>query len=88
MSNGGHVKSAVFTSVRETGFSMIYTAIILFFGFIVFMLSSFEGTYYLGLLTSITIVAACLTNLILLPAILNGFKGFFKPSWSKVRSIN
>lgn len=85
MANGGHVKSAVFNSVRETGFSMIYTAIILFFGFIVFMLSSFEGTYFLGLLTSITIVAACLTNLILLPAILNGFKGFFKPSWSKIK---
>jgi len=83
MANGGHVKDAVFSSVKETGFSMIYTAIILFFGFVVFTLSSFEGTYYLGLLTSITIVAACLTNLILLPAILNGFKGFFKPTWSK-----
>lgn len=65
-----NVVSAVQYSIRETGFSMIYTAIILFFGFIVFSGSSFEGTYYLGMLTSVTLIVSLMTNLILLPALI------------------
>jgi predicted RND superfamily exporter protein len=61
-------------AVRETGVSMLYTAIILFFGFILFTLSSFEGTFYVGLLTSITIIVALFANLVLLPTILRQVK--------------
>ena len=43
---------------------MIYTSIILLFGFGIFCLSSFGGTFALGLLTSITLSAAMLANLI------------------------
>jgi len=68
--NNNNVKQTIFTTLNETGFSMIYTAIILLFGFLVFLVSSFEGTLYLGLLSSITIVVALLSNLILLPAII------------------
>lgn len=61
---------AISAAIRETGFSMIYTAIILLAGFFIFALSSFGGTQALGILISITLFVAMLTNLILLPAIL------------------
>jgi predicted RND superfamily exporter protein len=57
-------------ALYEAGISIIYTSIILFFGFIIFTLSNFGGTFYLGLLTSITLVVAMLNNLLLLPSLL------------------
>ena len=56
--------------MKETGQSMIYTSIILLFGFGIFCLSNFGGTFALGLLTSITLFGAMLANLILLPSLL------------------
>lgn len=64
------VSKAVSLSIRETGASMIYTSIVLFFGFIVFAFSSFGGTVMLGLLTSCTLLFAMITNLTLLPSLL------------------
>jgi uncharacterized protein len=64
------VTKVVMVSLRETGVSMLYTSLILFFGFIVFTGSEFEGTNNLGKLTSITLVVAMISNLVLLPAIL------------------
>ena len=52
---------------------MIYTAIVLFAGFIIFTLSDFGGTKALGFLTSITLFVSMLTNLIVLPALLLTF---------------
>lgn len=49
---------------------MVYTAIILFFGFFIFTASSFGGTASLGILLSITLLVAMASNLILLPAFL------------------
>ncbi len=49
---------------------MIYTAVILFFGFSIFAASDFGGTVALGVLISITLLVAMLTNLVLLPSIL------------------
>lgn len=57
-------------TLKETGMSMIYTAIILFFGFGIFSASTFGGTVALGILLSITLMVAMLCNLILLPALL------------------
>lgn len=65
-----NIRSSVIRALRETGQSMIYTSIILFFGFSIFCLSSFGGTFALGLLTSITLFAAMLANLIILPSLL------------------
>ena len=59
--------------MRETGASMIYTSIILFFGFIIFALSEFLGTVALGALTSITLLIAMFANLIVLPSLLLTF---------------
>ena len=64
------IRSSVVLALKETGQSMIYTSIILFFGLGIFCLSSFGGTFALGLLTSITLFAAMLANLILLPSLL------------------
>lgn len=49
---------------------MIYTAIILFFGFGIFAASNFGGTVSLGVLISITLLVAVISNLILLPSLL------------------
>ena len=54
----------------ETGLSMFYTPIVLFCGFSVFTTSNFGGTQALGLLTSITLLIAMLSNLLLLPSFL------------------
>jgi len=64
------VAQAISTTIRETGLSMIYTAIILFSGFAIFAASSFGGTVALGILVSLTLLVAICTNLVMLPAIL------------------
>ena len=65
-----NTKASVVCAIRETGVSMIYTSIVLFFGFGIFILSSFGGTVSLGLLVSITLFIALFSNLTLLPAVL------------------
>jgi len=64
---------AISQTIQEKGLGMIYTTLILFCGFIIFVGSSFEGTYYLGLLTSLTIIVALLSNLLVLPTVLKSF---------------
>ncbi|MEM6642874.1 MAG: MMPL family transporter [Bacteroidota bacterium] len=64
------VSEAISKSIKETGSSMIYTSIILFCGFIIFVLSEFGGTIALGKLTSITLFFAMLTNVIVLPSLI------------------
>ncbi len=65
-----NIRGSVLNSLSETGVSMIYTSIVLFFGFCVFMYSSFGGTVALGLLVSITLLVAMLSNLVVLPSLL------------------
>ncbi len=68
--NRWHIKKSVYAALRETGVSMFYTSIVLFFGFSVFIISSFGGTKALGGLVSATLLFAMLSNLILLPSLL------------------
>ena len=68
--NHWKIKKSVYAALRETGVSMIYTSIVLFFGFSVFTISSFGGTVALGALVSITLLFAMLSNLLLLPSLL------------------
>ena len=70
ISNGWRIRAAVFAALRETGISMLYTSIVLFFGFSVFLSSNFGGTRALGGLVSVTLLMAMLANLILLPSLL------------------
>ncbi|MBE7639472.1 MULTISPECIES: efflux RND transporter permease subunit [Salegentibacter] len=68
--NNWKIKRSVYGALRETGVSMFYTSIVLFFGFSVFMISSFGGTVALGGLVSATLLFAMLANLLLLPSLL------------------
>ena len=68
--NHWKIKKSVYAALRETGVSMFYTSIVLFFGFSVFTISSFGGTVALGALVSATLLFAMLSNLLLLPSLL------------------
>ncbi|WP_298502226.1 efflux RND transporter permease subunit [uncultured Maribacter sp.] len=70
IANKWRIKKSVYAALRETGVSMFYTSIVLFFGFSVFVISNFGGTVALGALVSATLLFAMLANLILLPSLL------------------
>jgi len=61
---------AIPESLREAGPSIIYTAVALFAGFIIFAASNFQGTVALGVLTSLALFLGMLMNLLLLPSML------------------
>ncbi len=67
---GLDIKKSVTNAIREAGVSMLYTSIVLFFGFGIFSLSGFGGTVALGVLVSFTLLIAVTSNLILLPSML------------------
>ena len=67
--NNWKIRKSVYATFNESGLSMFYTSIVLFFGFSVFMLSSFGGTIALGGLISLTLLFGMLSNLMLLPAL-------------------
>ncbi len=52
----------------------ILSPLVLFFGFLVFTISSFGGTIALGGLVSVTLLLAMVSNLILLPSLLLTFE--------------
>ncbi|MFM9946121.1 MAG: efflux RND transporter permease subunit [Bacteroidia bacterium] len=68
-----NIPKAVSSALHESGVSMIYSAVVLFFGFLIFAFSTFGGTIMLGILTSINLVLALLSNLILLPSLLHSY---------------
>jgi len=81
------VRKSVYAALRETGVSMFYTSVVLFFGFLIFTVSSFGGTKALGGLVSVTLLFAMVANLLLLPSLLLSLeskiankKTFKKPS--------
>jgi uncharacterized protein len=67
--NDWKIKKSVFATFEDAGISMFYTSIVLFFGFSVFMLSSFGGTIALGGLVALTLFFGMLSNLVLLPSL-------------------
>lgn len=64
------MKEAIPESLKEAGPSIIYTAVALFAGFIIFAASDFGGTIALGILTSLSLLFGMLMNLLLLPSML------------------
>ncbi len=70
----GHtIETSVVLALREAGVSMMYTSIVLFCGFSLFVFSDFGGTQALGLLISFTLLVAMFTNLLILPSLLLSF---------------
>ena len=65
-----NVLLTVSATIKHTGLSIVYTALVLIAGFVIFCASSFGGTIALGWLTSVTLLVATLTNLVLLPVLL------------------
>lgn len=68
--NNWKVNKSIYAALREAGVSMFYTSIVLFFGFLVFIVSSFGGTKAMGGLISGTLLVSMFSNLMLLPALL------------------
>ena len=64
------LKQCVIMAIREAGLGMFYTSIVLFCGFSLFFMSQFGGTKALGLLVSLTLLVAMITNLVILPTLL------------------
>ena len=60
----------VSATIKQTGLSIVYTSLVLVAGFVIFCFSGFGGTKALGWLTSVTLLTATLTNLVLLPVLL------------------
>ena len=69
-----NIGRSVLLAIKETGVSMLYTSIVLFFGFGVLIASDFGGTQALGMLISITLIMAMFSNLVLLPSLLLSFE--------------
>lgn len=69
--NDNNVKQTVMQTIHHTGISIIYTSLVLIAGFSIFIFSGFGGTQALGWLTSLTLLFATVTNLVLLPVMLN-----------------
>ncbi len=74
----GQVKRSVYKALKETGVSMFYTSVVLFFGFSTFLLSNYGGTKALGGLISLTLLMAMFSNLLLLPALVIFMDNMFK----------
>jgi len=68
--NDWNIGLSVRKALKETGTSMMYTSMVLFFGFLIFTASSFGGTIALGLLISMTLMVAMICNLVVLPTML------------------
>lgn len=64
------IRKSVISALKETSYSMVYSSIVLFFGFAMFTLSTFGGTEAMGFLVSFTLLVAVLSNLLLLPSLL------------------
>jgi predicted RND superfamily exporter protein len=69
------LRTTVIETIHSTGISIIYTSLVLIAGFVIFCFSGFGGTKALGWLTSLTLVTATFTNLVLLPALLISTSG-------------
>lgn len=67
---GNNIPETVSVTIKNTGLSIVYTALVLIAGFVIFCGSSFGGTIALGWLTSVTLLVATFTNLVLLPVLL------------------
>ena len=78
----GDISFSVISALKETGYSMIYSSTVLFFGFGIFVLSSFGGTQALGFLISFALLIAGLLNTFILPSLL-----LILDQWSTTKSF-
>lgn len=77
------IKESCVYALQETSVSMMYSSVVLFFGFAIFMGSSFGGTQALGMLITFTLLVAFFANIIILPCLLLALKNFTTKSFRK-----
>ncbi|MGI9550877.1 MAG: efflux RND transporter permease subunit [Aurantibacter sp.] len=70
LSKGLHKEEALKITFAETGRALIITTLILFFGFLVLLLSVHTPSITIGLLISVTLLTALLLDLLLLPVLI------------------
>ncbi|MBK8339871.1 MAG: MMPL family transporter [Flavobacteriales bacterium] len=70
---GNDLKRSVDLATREVSVGIIYTSVVLLAGFSMFAFSHFGGIQALGVLTSLTLLVAMFTNLLVLPSLLVSF---------------
>ena len=73
LQQGMNNEEAVQQTINETGKAIIFTTIILFFGFFNMIFSVNPPTFTVGILISVTLVGALICDLLLLPALLLRF---------------
>jgi predicted RND superfamily exporter protein len=78
------VQEAINKTILQTGMAMTLTSLILLGGFIVLLFSSFGDIYYHGLLVSIVIIVAIVTDLVLTPVLI---KLLFNNVLDKIKKI-
>ena len=70
---GMSVDDALAITFKETGKAIIFTTIILFFGFMIMLFSSHPPSQSIGLMISITLITALLYDLTILPVLIRKF---------------
>jgi predicted RND superfamily exporter protein len=70
---GHDLQRSVDHATREVSVGIIYTSVVLLAGFFMFGFSQFGGIRALGILTSITLLVAMFTNLLVLPSLILSF---------------
>jgi uncharacterized protein len=72
----GDYNAAMERTSLGIGRAIVFTSIVLFFGFSVLIFASFVPTIYFGMLTAVTMVSAVIGDLLLLPVLLIWLKPF------------
>jgi len=72
----GDVPDAVQGTLRTTGQALLFTSIVLTFGFLIYVLSDLNNLFRFGAFTSFSIVVAFLADVLLAPALMKVTVGF------------
>jgi predicted RND superfamily exporter protein len=75
LSKGSNLPMAIRVTYFSTGKAMILTAMVIAAGFATLMLSDFKSTFYVGMMISLTLIFALISELILMPVLLLVFYG-------------
>ena len=81
------IHKSLSVTLKETGTSLVYTSVVLFFGFIIFGFSEFQGTVALGILTSLSLFFALFANIFVLPALILSFEKRLNPRLELKESV-
>jgi len=72
----GNYDDAIDLTITHVGQPITITTVVLFFGFMALIISTFKPIMYFGLLASITMISALIADLFVLPALIKVFKPF------------